>query len=152
MIRRPPRSTRTDTLFPYTTLFRSAGENDERANIGPFLFRDEVAAFVDLGMLGIECFILSFEARYDILFGCILDLFLDRLQTLFDLRHAGLIVIAQLTASNVIIVEAFGLAVGNMLGEDDTNPYTGAELTEFSRAEERRVGKEWVRKCRYRGA
>src|SRR3546814_3895924 len=25
MIRRPPRSTRTDTLFPYTTLFRSLG-------------------------------------------------------------------------------------------------------------------------------
>src|SRR6056297_3964851 len=38
MIRRPPRSTRTDTLFPYTTLFRSAtfgslreafGDNEE---------------------------------------------------------------------------------------------------------------------------
>src|SRR3546814_7696553 len=27
MIRRPPRSTRTDTLFPYTTLFRSAGDH-----------------------------------------------------------------------------------------------------------------------------
>src|SRR3546814_18763393 len=26
MIRRPPRSTRTDTLFPYTTLFRSEGQ------------------------------------------------------------------------------------------------------------------------------
>src|SRR3546814_2742981 len=26
MIRRPPRSTRTDTLFPYTTLFRSRAE------------------------------------------------------------------------------------------------------------------------------
>src|SRR3546814_18936669 len=26
MIRRPPRSTRTDTLFPYTTLFRSLAE------------------------------------------------------------------------------------------------------------------------------
>src|SRR3546814_21160511 len=26
MIRRPPRSTRTDTLFPYTTLFRSTGQ------------------------------------------------------------------------------------------------------------------------------
>src|SRR3546814_18196289 len=25
MIRRPPRATRTDTLFPYTTLFRSMG-------------------------------------------------------------------------------------------------------------------------------
>src|SRR3546814_18888631 len=35
MIRRPPRSTRTDTLFPYTTLFRSpfSVENDS-----PFLF------------------------------------------------------------------------------------------------------------------
>src|SRR3546814_20106206 len=28
MIRRPPRSTRTDTLFPYTTLFRSQGGQD----------------------------------------------------------------------------------------------------------------------------
>src|SRR3546814_15372531 len=28
MIRRPPRSTRTDTLFPYTTLFRSFTEKD----------------------------------------------------------------------------------------------------------------------------
>src|SRR3546814_2121152 len=27
MIRRPPRSTRTNTLFPYTTLFRSGGRN-----------------------------------------------------------------------------------------------------------------------------
>src|SRR3546814_16035116 len=27
MIRRPPRSTRTDTLFPYTTLFRSLRKN-----------------------------------------------------------------------------------------------------------------------------
>src|SRR3546814_17862924 len=28
MIRRPPRSTRTDTLFPYTTLFRSKSDAD----------------------------------------------------------------------------------------------------------------------------
>src|SRR3546814_5754550 len=28
MIRRPPRSTRTDTLFPYTTLFRSGRGNN----------------------------------------------------------------------------------------------------------------------------
>src|SRR3546814_14729846 len=28
MILRPPRSTRTDTLFPYTTLFRSIGRRD----------------------------------------------------------------------------------------------------------------------------
>src|SRR3546814_18477611 len=30
MRRRPPRSTRTDTLFPYTTLFRSGGPGDAR--------------------------------------------------------------------------------------------------------------------------
>src|SRR3546814_9794540 len=36
MIRRPPRSTRTDTLFPYTTLFRSA-LNTIRSCISSFL-------------------------------------------------------------------------------------------------------------------
>src|SRR3546814_12132003 len=33
MIRRPPRSTRTDTLFPYTSLFRSALRADARSQI-----------------------------------------------------------------------------------------------------------------------
>src|SRR3546814_20131095 len=33
MIRRPPRSTRTDTLFPYTTLFRSPQFDFARASI-----------------------------------------------------------------------------------------------------------------------
>src|SRR3546814_3243359 len=32
MIRRPPRSTRTDTLFPYTTLFRSAAHDAGRSH------------------------------------------------------------------------------------------------------------------------
>src|SRR3546814_8377103 len=32
MIRRPPRSTRTDTLFPYTTLFRSSRRRHARAD------------------------------------------------------------------------------------------------------------------------
>src|SRR3546814_6985484 len=39
MIRRPPRSTRTDTLFPYTTLFRSG----EKVEIDP-------AACLDIGI------------------------------------------------------------------------------------------------------
>src|SRR3546814_4972897 len=34
MIRRPPRSTRTDTLFPYTTLFRSALAEHVLVNVG----------------------------------------------------------------------------------------------------------------------
>src|SRR3546814_6578086 len=43
MIRRPPRSTRTDTLFPYTTLFRSLAQHLPRqsARLGP-----DRAAFV----------------------------------------------------------------------------------------------------------
>src|SRR3546814_3249916 len=41
MIRRPPRSTRTDTLFPYTTLFRSRSAIQEFVDI-------EVASFVRL--------------------------------------------------------------------------------------------------------
>src|SRR3546814_20721364 len=38
MIRRPPRSTRTDTLFPYTTLFRAARD---AADVGEQIDRDE---------------------------------------------------------------------------------------------------------------
>src|SRR3546814_8033897 len=42
MIRRPPRSTRTDTLFPYTTLFRSAVELLDDPVAGDlFLFLDQ---------------------------------------------------------------------------------------------------------------
>src|SRR3546814_15689578 len=37
MIRRPPRSTRTDTLFPYTTLFRSTGGAVSRAVVHPLI-------------------------------------------------------------------------------------------------------------------
>src|SRR3546814_2680652 len=34
MIRRPPRSTRTDTLFPYTTLFRSSPSRSHSPRLG----------------------------------------------------------------------------------------------------------------------
>src|SRR3546814_5694829 len=35
MIRRPPRSTRTDTLFPYTTLFRSIADRKDLRIVRP---------------------------------------------------------------------------------------------------------------------
>src|SRR3546814_4098126 len=44
MIRRPPRSTRTDTLFPYTTLFRSPA---------PALSRDEARTQLHLPAEGV---------------------------------------------------------------------------------------------------
>src|SRR3546814_10019557 len=39
MIRRPPRSTRTDTLFPYTTLCRSQGAEQDRTVGNRFIAR-----------------------------------------------------------------------------------------------------------------
>src|SRR3546814_6359170 len=44
MIRRPPRSTRTDTLFPYTTLFRSRLAAADRSAVGIADLRVAVAA------------------------------------------------------------------------------------------------------------
>src|SRR3546814_2598207 len=42
MIRRPPRSTRTDTLFPYTTLFRSLAALLTNLEPNDVLFIDEI--------------------------------------------------------------------------------------------------------------
>src|SRR3546814_2860061 len=54
MIRRPPRSTRTDTLFPYTTLFRSV----PRANL-LYSPRDKILAT----SLLIEAFLYEEQTR-----------------------------------------------------------------------------------------
>src|SRR3546814_4849060 len=50
MIRRPPRSTRTDTLFPYTTLFRSRPASMASPGLSPRSYcaskRSETSPFV----------------------------------------------------------------------------------------------------------
>src|SRR3546814_3146205 len=48
MIRRPPRSTRTDTLFPYTTLFRSADFGDRHVHRAVRQFHPAAGAPDDL--------------------------------------------------------------------------------------------------------
>src|SRR3546814_5096162 len=50
MIRRPPISTRTDTLFPYTTLFRSRVLVQKLAGIGSVVF----AVIFAIDLLGID--------------------------------------------------------------------------------------------------
>src|SRR3546814_19937678 len=59
MIRRPPRSTRTDTLFPYTTLFRST----EPETIEQYSIR--VTNAWKLGRKGVDDGILMLVARND---------------------------------------------------------------------------------------
>src|SRR3546814_6110808 len=55
MLRRPTRSTRTDTLFPYTTLFRSVVVErfGDRAQDGSDLVGDDLAQFLDAARHGI---------------------------------------------------------------------------------------------------
>src|SRR3546814_1173451 len=70
MIRRPPRSTRTDTLFPYTTLFRSIGpdevEPDGQSRVR--LDRDSRAKLFGCiyasARPGQKILVIAFEARH----------------------------------------------------------------------------------------
>src|SRR3546814_15133773 len=60
MIRRPPRSTRTDTLFPYTTLFRST--SNARIAI-PVPCAAEIAALLDNANI-VESGLAQFRANH----------------------------------------------------------------------------------------
>src|SRR3546814_12621507 len=72
MIRRPPRSTRTDTLVPYTTLFRSLGMGVVGVHaINPHLFADmpfdSISAFQPIGTLAtaIQVLVVSPSVKAD---------------------------------------------------------------------------------------
>src|SRR3546814_12255128 len=63
MRRRPPRSTRTDTLFPYTTLFRSAEHGLPTRNIYDYANFDSIADNPDIDIVYI-CLPNSMHAEY----------------------------------------------------------------------------------------
>src|SRR3546814_21034235 len=115
MIRRPPRSTRTDTLFPYTTLFRSGW-----ATLAPPAdVRTEYETIP--GRAGPIAIKKYFPAKLNP--DCPRVLFL----------HGG----------------------GWIHGGLETLDYLCAAVSQQAqcllvRSEERRVGKEWVSKCRSR--
>src|SRR3546814_3838609 len=54
MIRRRPRSTHTDTLFPYTTRFRSSVETERSGPLDPALPERAAILDVELGIAGID--------------------------------------------------------------------------------------------------
>src|SRR3546814_5007739 len=64
MIRRPPRSTRTDTLFPYTTLFRSfllGGFAVDNATLSRFFSLHYLLPFVIAGVVVLKIWSLHIE-------------------------------------------------------------------------------------------
>src|SRR3546814_11112606 len=125
MIRRPPRSTRTDTLFPYTTLFRSEGRE---------VFRHAVTKMSEVILEALEATGLTAEdidwfvphqANKRIIDGTARKLGIDgdRVVVTID-EHAN--------TSAASIPLALSVAVGD------------------NRSEERRVGEECVSTCRSR--
>src|SRR3546814_17728258 len=126
MIRRPPRSTRTDTLFPYTTLFRSPAELGvavtkaalERAGVAP-----TVVQHVFMGQ------VIPTRPK---------DAYLARVIAL----NAG------------IPAEAPALTLNRPCGSGLQAIISGAQTIALGeahvRSEERRVGKECVSTCRSR--
>src|SRR3546814_3813293 len=56
MIRRPPRSTRTDTLFPYTTLFRSAVSRPARRACRSRWGRRAMSDLLGIGYSGLKAY------------------------------------------------------------------------------------------------
>src|SRR3546814_15571280 len=140
MIRRPPRSTRTDTLFPYTTLFRSVihiqaglqcleGEalGLARGNLGDRCAAARAGYRVKVHRVDMRCF-----------FG-VGKIDLDRIADSYANEGTGHFVVE----GPVFI----GAAIGKL-----TDDFSGFKVyrKRLWRSEERRVGKESVSTCRTR--
>src|SRR3546814_14238992 len=133
MIRRPTRSTRTDTLFPYTTLFRSLlhehGDYQDRA----------AAEEDDLGDLDIA---LDRPARR---IGPALIEVVDEVEPGADRKHDG-----QRDERAHHILRDVDHAGGEVRHQFNAAPYDDRRHDGGERSDGRRVGKECVSTCRSR--
>src|SRR3546814_16048055 len=130
MIRRPPRSTRTDTLFPYTTLFRSAA-----ALVAPAYFIGKLLSISGAGLQSdADPFIVAlvFALGYSLLWTAPVVI-IYRICQVIDREKAFF---RYLSANNWSSLIALHLQFAIML------------LVAGGRSEERRVGKECVSTCR----
>src|SRR3546814_12604699 len=120
MSRLPPRSTRTDTLFPYTTLFRSCFGGRESF----VRFRQLATQCRDLGLFGGQ--------------------FPHLVARALALKNAGVAVFAPFTDQRRVqaLTAKVGPAITGLAGL-----FVGGHMR---RSEERRVGKECVSTCRSR--
>src|SRR3546814_16536277 len=113
MIRRPPRSTRTDTLFPYTTLFRSS----------------HVPAHARLSWV-LNCYTQMGELNR-------MTQFKDKSAKHADNINAGLFDYPVLMAADILLYQAGQVPVG-----DDPKQHLELTRDVAMRSEGRRVGKE----------
>src|SRR3546814_13076489 len=125
-MRRPPRSTLTDTLFPYTTLFRS--ELDALAR-GHVRHEADVVRVVD---------VVAAPER--------LRPRGSRFQQVAQRRHRAVVQVGR--AQPDAVERHVGVAEG--LAEMGEAPRVAGVQRRLVRSEERRVGKEWVSTCRSR--
>src|SRR3546814_12285902 len=137
MIRRPPRSTRTDTLFPYTTLFRSPNITPDReTGLGEWSFEDFWQALHSgkgrHGELLYPAF--SYTAYTKVHHDDALAIF-AYLQSLPPVHQEDVVPALAFPYSVRISLKAWRALY---FREGGFKP---------DRSEERRVGKEWVRRC-----
>src|SRR3546814_10944358 len=138
MIRRPPRSTRTDTLFPYTTLFRSLAYSSIN-NIGFALIG--LAAASPEGVAAVLFYMTVYVAMTMGSFICVLQM--------RDLDGRPVETIASLSGLSRTrpgLAAALAVLMFSLAG---IPPLFGF-WPKFLRSEERVVGKGGVRKCRSR--
>src|SRR3546814_11850677 len=125
MIRRPPRSTLTDTLFPYTTLFRS-------------LQRPRRQIIVIDRVRGDHRFIADAQLRH-VVFGIIV-------------QSCGIAILRKSDPFRRVssVIPDFDLIEPAMASLDHVEIFEVGYVGHVERSEERRVGKECVSTCRSR--
>src|SRR3546814_19405465 len=110
MIRRPPRSTRTDTLFPYTTLFRSHADRHRAQPVG------EGSALMDILLANPRGFCAGVDRAIEIV-----ERALEVLGAPIYVRHEVVphrFVVENLTAKGAVFVAAVAEAIGRAAGRD----------------------------------
>src|SRR3546814_9752898 len=112
MIRRPPRSTRTDTLFPYTTLFRSLAQCARRAAL-------QSLRGLAGGLAGIG------GSAVNTLFGLVINAV--KSDTGSNLLSTPSIMTLDNEPARILVGQEVPVTSGEVLGDSNSNPFRTIE-------------------------
>src|SRR3546814_14460658 len=110
MLRGPPRSTRTDTLFPYTTLFRSSFEMASKGGSGVELELDKVPCR-EHGMTPYEMMLSESQERMLMVLQPGKE---DLARGIFEKWDLDFAIIGRLTDSGRMVLKMRGAVVGDL--------------------------------------